>query len=393
MMATQGGIGRRRGSIFRTRATATAGLLIPLLAMFYSAATRGTSACSVPVFRYALERWPAAPYLLAVVCEGPLNDADQALVSRLSEKSADAFPNLTVRVLDRHGAPAGELPEGLQTPETVPLPALLLQYPEESALRGVVWSGPFSELNLRQLIDSPLRRRIVQQLVLGDAAVWVLLESGNAERDNAAARLLQTRLKAHHQTLALPVLESAAGAENLARTNELTVTFSLVRLARNDPEEELLVRLLLNSEDDLNGTLEPMAFPIYGRGRVLYALVGEGINPENIDEACGFLTGPCSCVVKELNPGVDLLMSASWDRAIRPIWTSTDEVLSLIGRRDQVSAAPGSEASAQTGRDASAAPLVAPGSRTVFVRSLAVLAGLSVLAVVIGCSMLFRKRN
>lgn len=378
--------------MFRTRATATASLLITFLVVFYAAATLMTSACSVPVFRYALERWPAAPYELKLLCEGQLNDAEQALVSRLSEKSADAFPNLSVRVLDRHAAPAEGLPGRVPIPEATPLPALLLQYPEESALRGVVWSGPFSESNLRQLVDSPLRRRIVQLLVQGDAAVWVLLESGNAESDNAAARLLQTQLKAHEQTLVLPALESADGAENLARTNELKVTFSLVRLARNDPEEELLVRLLLNSEDDLNGMVEPMAFPIYGRGRVLYALVGEGISAENIDEACGFLTGPCSCVIKELNPGVDLLMSASWDRAIRPIWTTADDLLSLIGNRDQFTAASSPGPSARAKGNAFTAPLEAQGPATVFKWSLAVLAGLSALAVAIGCSMLFRKR-
>ncbi|TWW12353.1 hypothetical protein E3A20_01920, partial [Planctomyces bekefii] len=36
-----------------------------------------------------------------------------------------------------------------------------------------------------------------------------------------------------------------------------------------------------------------------GRGRVLYALVGDGIAEGTIAAACDFLTGPCSCQVKE----------------------------------------------------------------------------------------------
>jgi hypothetical protein len=59
-----------------------------------------------------------------------------------------------------------------------------------------------------------------------------------------------------------------------------------------------------------------MAFPVFGRGRVLWALVGAGIAKENIAEAGEFLTGPCSCQVKSLNPGCDLLLAADWESAL-----------------------------------------------------------------------------
>jgi len=36
-----------------------------------------------------------------------------------------------------------------------------------------------------------------------------------------------------------------------------------------------------------------------------------------VDELCYFLTGPCSCRVKGMHPGFDLLMTANWDEAIR----------------------------------------------------------------------------
>jgi hypothetical protein len=53
-------------------------------------------------------------------------------------------------------------------------------------------------------------------------------------------------------------------------------------------------------------------FPVFGQGRVLYALVGAGINEMTIAETCGFLVGACSCQVKALNPGTDLLIWADW---------------------------------------------------------------------------------
>ena len=53
-------------------------------------------------------------------------------------------------------------------------------------------------------------------------------------------------------------------------------------------------------------------FPIFGRGRVVPPATGEEIQPEAIREMAEFLTGPCSCEVKEMNPGYDLLLSADW---------------------------------------------------------------------------------
>jgi len=55
-----------------------------------------------------------------------------------------------------------------------------------------------------------------------------------------------------------------------------------------------------------------MAFPVFGRGRALYALVGDGINKETIGEACVFLATACTCMVKEQNPGTDLILAADW---------------------------------------------------------------------------------
>jgi hypothetical protein len=97
---------------------------------------------------------------------------------------------------------------------------------------------------------------------------------------------------------------------------DLKVKFSMIQLQRNQPGEKMFVNMLLNSESDLSSFSEPLAFPVYGRGRALYALVGSGISKENIKDACKFLIGPCSCQVKDLNPGTDLLMSVDWDKSL-----------------------------------------------------------------------------
>jgi hypothetical protein len=54
---------------------------------------------------------------------------------------------------------------------------------------------------------------------------------------------------------------------------------------------------------------------VYGRGRALFSCLGEGIHPDNLVQDIEFITGACSCTVKEQNPGVDLLVQYDWEAA------------------------------------------------------------------------------
>jgi hypothetical protein len=58
---------------------------------------------------------------------------------------------------------------------------------------------------------------------------------------------------------------------------------------------------------------------IYGRGRALFSCLGDGIHRDNLIQDIDFVTGACSCTVKEQNPGVDLLMRYNWDMAAEAI--------------------------------------------------------------------------
>jgi hypothetical protein len=149
----------------------------------------------------------------------------------------------------------------------------------------------------------------------------VLLESGNKDKDEEAFFTLQTELKRCEQELQLPAPDPQDVADGLISVDqaELKVQFSLLRVSRTDPNEAFFVNMLLDSEQGLRDKEfdgQPMAFPIFGRGRSLYAVIGAGIQRDVILDACRFLTGPCSCQVKEQNPGVDLLMAVDWERVI-----------------------------------------------------------------------------
>ena len=146
-----------------------------------------------------------------------------------------------------------------------------------------------------------------------------MLDSGNETADAEAETRLTDRLKYLQSVLKLPELSEADIANGLISIGaaDLRLEFSSIRVSRNDPKERWFVESLLNSETDLKDLKEPMVFPIFGQGRALYALVGKGISSETIDNAAIFLTGSCSCEVKEQNPGVDLLMSADWVGLLR----------------------------------------------------------------------------
>jgi hypothetical protein len=163
------------------------------------------------------------------------------------------------------------------------------------------------------LIQSPKRQELAQRLTAGQTAVWIFIESGNAVKDKAAMQLLKQELDA-----AMKELEEMAPAlsEELEMPG-LSYEFSILPVSRSDPDEQMFLEMLLKSEPDLDEySEEPIVFPTFGRGRALFALVGEGINTDNLREAIAFITGPCGCEVKMLNPGVDLLMAENWDASV-----------------------------------------------------------------------------
>jgi hypothetical protein len=93
----------------------------------------------------------------------------------------------------------------------------------------------------------------------------------------------------------------------------LRISFSVLRLSRNQREEQFFIQSLLGVEEDLNKVRGPILFPVFGRGRVLLALHGEELASGPVERWTTFLCGSCSCTVKEGNPGVDLPIRADWD--------------------------------------------------------------------------------
>ncbi|MBI4659867.1 MAG: hypothetical protein HY735_13585 [Verrucomicrobia bacterium] len=301
--------------------TNKAGWTLGILALTTVVSTPSIQACSVPVFRYALEHWPADPYQAVVFHRGPLSDAQELLVRDLGREgmSGRLHANVSPRTIDLDQKVAPDILEFWRRLGTDTVPWLVLRYPLAVRSPDNIWSGPLSESAIRQVVESPARKEIARRLGQGESAVWVLLEIGDPKKDRAAGELLESRLAYLASVLQLPKLDAQDIVNGLVSVTQkdLKLEFSSLRLSRKDEAEQAFVRMLLGIEADLKEIEEPMVFPIFGRGRALYALAGKGINHQTIDEAASFLIGSCSCQVKEQNPGVDLLLAANWDAVLK----------------------------------------------------------------------------
>lgn len=279
-----------------------------------------TAACQVPVFRYALERWSPDAYRIYLLAAGGLTSAQQEKVELLKRSK-----RVQVEVIDTAkpltgfaGSLARKYGKDQQSQWCIFYPA------KAAALRDQVAHVLDGEKDVTSVLDSPVRAEIAKRLALGHSAVWVLLESGNSQKDERARRVLEEQLRKDEAWVKLPSPEELeVQPEVLDKVKiKLRVEFSVVTLKRDDSKEQFLVNSLLNSESDLREFDEPIAFPVFGRGLVLYALVGSGIMPDTIRKASAFVAGPCSCQVKEQNPGFDLLLEYAWEEAVGEVMIS-----------------------------------------------------------------------
>ena len=256
------------------------------------------SACDTPVHQYALDNWEAAPYEVYVFCHGALDSAGEAALARLKKSEGGPPPNIEVTLVNLDEPLSPEHQFFWERQQDAQALWMTVRYPMVPPQRPDVWSGPFTLENATLVASSPKRDEISKAIRQGHPAAWIFLESGTPDKDAAALAIVTETLKkdAEERSAAGPPVQESP----------------VIRVSRNDPKEAFLVASLLGTESDLYGYDEPMAFPVFGRGRVLYAILGAGINESNVREACGYVFGACSCIVKDENPGMDLLVAAAW---------------------------------------------------------------------------------
>jgi hypothetical protein len=256
---------------------------------------RGVQACTVPVFRYALERWPPDVHPVQVL-PGAAPDGT-GFYARMNA-------NLWV-----------------ETAETGQVAEVVVRYADGEA---AWYEGPWRTGLIQELVDSPLRRRIAHELVTGTAAVLILVESPDAAANAAAADMLEAVVADMERGLVIPeqpsyddglAMRRSPSPEDSLSPVPLRVEFTLYRLRYEDPVEAILRRQIMKSDPALAGAAGPVLAVVFGRGRMI-PMAGDDLTADAVNGLGLFLCGACSCQVKAMNPGIDLLMAANWDEAI-----------------------------------------------------------------------------
>lgn len=300
----------------------------PALGIVLLLSTSIAVACNVPVFRYALERWPADVYELVVLHEGELTKDHAATLEKLKgwDRGADIPTNFNVRTINVRDAKDALLKQLWADKGDQETPLLVSLYPRnaQEVPDRVVSVHSLTDESVGRIVESPVRKELKKRLLSGDSAVWIFVPSGDASQDATALSTLEAEVAKNQESLELPPQDEIEADEFFREETpiELRLGFSIVTLDRDDPEEAFLLEMLLGSEPDLESLNQPMAFPVIGRGRVLYALVGKGIFRDTIGMASRFVVGPCSCQVKDQNPGFDLLLSVDWDEKLGGVMAS-----------------------------------------------------------------------
>jgi hypothetical protein len=278
-----------------------------------------TQGCEIPVFRYALERLRPETYSVLVYHRGPLSKDQETVLGTLRSGSLDdnGKGNYIVETIDL-GKPA-DLGKRPACPASAPLPWVMVCYPRSDAAVPPAWSGPLTAGNVRLIQDSPARQELAKRLLNGETAVWVLVECGDKARDEAVAQSLLNICRKLEKTLKLPKdpedkpKEAGEAEPHSPGIENLRIAFSVLRISRQDPAEAALRSTLFNVDKDIPAQGQPIAFAVFGRGRVFTAFAGSNLNEEAVTERASFLVLPCSCEIKGNLPGFDLMVSSDWE--------------------------------------------------------------------------------
>ena len=132
--------------------------LLILLAWFLPSSR--AEACTIPVFRYALERWRADDYEAVIFHRGPAPDEIKALVKEIRQSA-----NLDIVTVDLSGTVAEPMKKLWQAQTNPSLPWMVVRYPKGLGIETNVWAGALSREMVLSLSESPARREMARRLL------------------------------------------------------------------------------------------------------------------------------------------------------------------------------------------------------------------------------------
>lgn len=274
------------------------------------------AACNIPVFRYALERWRPDSGEIVVFTNAELSKKQTAILSDIQRQSTanGGVANVKVR---RHevGRDSDEDLDALwklvSSADDVSLPYVVVRSRVASNKLVNSWRGPLANFSTSEVLTSPARKEISKRLLSGGSAVWLVVRSSDKARNKQVEDVLETTLKKLSDEVPLPEGIGLPGSELLSEV-PLLMKFSVLTIDPMDVKERHLVDFVHALHPEAVKEKQPLVIPVFGRGRALEVIPGGQINKELVEDLTLFLCGACSCQVKEMNPGFDLLMSTDW---------------------------------------------------------------------------------
>lgn len=254
-----------------------------------------TCACTIPVFRYALDRWEADRFQLILPASTSQNTELNDLLRPLW---ANGKANLDITKAKDVGITSADLRDSKTRERSL-------------------WSGTLDKAALESVLDSPGRREITRRILAGESVVWVVVDDGKAESQPEMERI-ERRLRFLEQVATMPIQDPNDPDSQLGPGPALMLKFTSLRLRADDPAEKVLTAMLAGPQGKVDAT-RAFAAPVFGRGRVLGAWNLDKLDDAALEDACMFLVGRCSCRMKNENPGWDILMNVDWPQALEKV--------------------------------------------------------------------------
>jgi hypothetical protein len=266
---------------------------LPLILSIIVLAASAAECCTIPVFRYALDRWEADKFHLVLPSSA---SQDVALQDLLRPLRANGKANMDITTSRDPAVTVAELRSS-----------------RDSGQR--LWTGALEADSLQMLLDSPTRRQFLEHILAGDSAVWIIADNGSAA-DMAEAERIEKRLKFLEQVAALPIQDPNDPDSQLGPGPPLKLKFTTLRVRRDDPAEKLLLKMLAGPKGVVDPETTSFAAVAFGRGRVLGAWPLVLLDDASLEDACMFLVGRCGCRLKNESPGWDILMNVDWPQVL-----------------------------------------------------------------------------
>ena len=286
------------------------------------------SARNTPVYRYAMYNWASTPYEVFYFHEGTPAKEDEAvnkLLVELSEAEPPAnvyFHEVDLSEEERLSKLHPLIKKLYEANAEVPKPMHLIITPWGAEL----FAGRLDEAKVKAMVASPARTKMAELLAEGNITVLMVLTGPNADENQRAEKVagevvdqitsgeIPVGIDPGGFGPEMPYDDNEEGDDKEDGDSKGKAKIAVLKVSRTDAAEEWLVRMLLSVEPDLDEfSDDTMIFAAYGRGRAMPPYIGKGITADNLIDCVMFLAGACSCMVKDQNPGMDLLMQCDWN--------------------------------------------------------------------------------